>query len=114
MTLYFARDASPFLPWLLRWPRIILPPMEPDVREYLDKLTAMMAREFARINDRFDGVDARLEVIDARLEGHDRRLDNLEAHVHDLRREVKSGFVSVHQSIGALTLRVEALEQARS
>ena len=85
--------------------------MDPDVREYLDRLAGMIAREFAHINGRLDGHDSRferielrLDGIDARLKGHDRRLDRLDAEVHDLRREMKSGFA-------VLTRRLEALEE---
>jgi archaellum component FlaC len=63
------------------------------------------------IDGRLDGIDGRLDGIDGRLEGHDRRLDRLDSAVHDLRREMKSEFTSVRESIDVLSTRVQALER---
>ena len=76
--------------------------MDAETREFLEQLAAMMAREFARINQRFEAVDARFDRIETRLDGHDRRFDNLEATVADLRREMRSEFALVRKSIGRL------------
>ena len=64
--------------------------MDAETREFLDQMAGMMAREFARINARFDAMDVRFDRIEARLDSHDRRFDNLEASVADLRREIRS------------------------
>jgi chromosome segregation ATPase len=113
--------------------------MDPEVRDYLDNMAGMIAREFARINHtlqaitgrfaqvdgrfeqidarfeqidaRFEQIDARFEEIETRLEGHDRRLDRLDAQFHDLRREMKSEFAVVREAIRVLTARVEARDQ---
>jgi predicted nucleic acid-binding Zn-ribbon protein len=99
--------------------------MDQETREFLEQMAGMVAREFARINGRLDRIDERLDRIenrldrvenrldemDKRFEQVERRLGNLDATVYDQRREMKSEFASVRQSIDALTTRVEALEQ---
>ena len=83
--------------------------MDQQTRDFLEHLAGMVAREFARINTRLEGMDARFDStdehlntidkrfdrVDQRFDQLDRRLGNLEATVYDLRGEMKSEFATV-------------------
>lgn len=71
----------------------------------IDGLAQVMAAEFIRVHERFEGVDGRFEAIDSRFDSVDMRFERLEKrmmHVEELCEDHSGRFISLEDQLSKI------------